>query len=428
MDITAKITAAADYLKSRTTLRPTICLVLGSGLGDFADTLEESVRIPYAEIPNFPLPTIPGHSGALVFGKVSGKTVVVLQGRIHYYEGLSMQEITLPVRVAAALGVKTLVLTNACGGVNTAFHPGDLMLISDHLNCSGMNPLIGPNLDALGPRFPDMSDLYTASLRAAIKEAAAEAGIPLREGVYAMYSGPNYETPAEIRMFRTMGADTVGMSTVPGHSGAMVFGKKCGQTVVVLQGRIHYYEGLPQKEITLPIRVLAAIGIRSLVLTNAAGGVNLNYRPGDLMLIADHINLSGDNPLRGPNLDAFGPRFPDCCDIYTADLRRAIRKIAAANGIALQEGVYGMYSGPNYETPAEIRMYRAIGADVVGMSTVPEALVAAHCGIRVVGISCITNMAAGILPQKLSHAEVTEVAAQVHDKFQHLLDLVLTVL
>ena len=272
MDITAKITAAADYLKSRTSLRPTICLVLGSGLGDFADTLEESIRIPYAEIPNFPLPTIPGHSGALVFGKVCGKTVVVLQGRIHYYEGLSMQEITLPIRVAAALGVKTLVLTNACGGVNTAFNPGDLMLISDHLNCSGMNPLIGPNLDAFGPRFPDMSDLYTASLRAAIKEVAAEAGIPLREGVYAMYSGPNYETPAEIRMFRILGADTVGMSTVP------------------------------------------------------------------------------------------------------------------------------------------------------------EALVAGHCGMQVVGISCITNMAAGILPVKLSHAEVMETADRVHDKFQKLLDILLTVL
>ena len=146
------------------------------------------------------------------------------------------------------------------------------------------------------------------------------------------------------------------------------------------------------------------------------------------MLIADHINLSGDNPLIGANLDAFGPRFPDCCDIYTANLRRAIKEAAASAGISLQEGVYGMYSGPNYETPAEIRMYRIIGADVVGMSTVPEALVAAHCGMEVVGISCITNIAAGILPQKLSHAEVTEVAAQVHDKFQNLLDIILCVL
>ena len=272
MDLTAKILSAADYIKAQTDLRPDIGLVLGSGLGDYADTLEDAVRIPYADIPNFPVPTVPGHSGAMVFGKKCGQTVVVLQGRIHYYEGLPQKEITLPIRVLAALGVKTVVLTNACGGVNLSFQPGDLMLISDHINFSGSNPLIGANLDAFGPRFPDMSDLYTASIRAAIKEKATAAGIELQEGVYAMYSGPNYETPAEIRMFRTMGADTVGMSTVP------------------------------------------------------------------------------------------------------------------------------------------------------------EALVAGHCGMQVVGISCITNMAAGILPVKLSHAEVMETADLVHDKFQKLLDILLTVL
>ena len=272
MDLTAKILSAADYIKKQTDLRPDIGLVLGSGLGDYADTLEETVRIPYSQIPNFPVPTVPGHSGAMVFGKKCGQTVVVLQGRIHYYEGLPQKEITLPIRVLAALGVKTVVLTNACGGVNLSFKPGDLMLISDHINFSGSNPLIGANLDTFGPRFPDMSDLYTASIRAAIKEKAAAAGIQLQEGVYAMYSGPNYETPAEIRMFRIMGADTVGMSTVP------------------------------------------------------------------------------------------------------------------------------------------------------------EALVAGHCGLQVVGISCVTNMAAGILPVKLSHAEVMETADLVHDKFQKLLDILLTVL
>ena len=272
MDLTAKILSAAEYIKKQTNLCPDIGLVLGSGLGDYADTLEEAVRIPYADIPNFPVPTVPGHSGAMVFGKKCGQTVVVLQGRIHYYEGLPQKEITLPIRVLAALGVKTVVLTNACGGVNLSFKPGDLMLISDHINFSGSNPLIGANLDAFGPRFPDMSDLYTASIRAAIKEKASAAGIQLQEGVYAMYSGPNYETPAEIRMFRIMGADTVGMSTVP------------------------------------------------------------------------------------------------------------------------------------------------------------EALVAGHCGMQVVGISCITNMAAGILPVKLSHAEVMETADLVHDKFQKLLDILLTVL
>ena len=263
-----KIKAAAEYIRQRVSIRPTIGLVLGSGLGGYADTLEDAVRIPYSQIPNFPVPTIQGHSGALVFGRKCGQEVVVLQGRIHYYEGLPQQEITLPIRVLAALGVKTVVLTNACGGVNLNFQPGDLMLISDHINYSGGNPLIGPNMDEFGPRFPDMSDLYTAALRTQIKEKAQEAGIPLQEGVYAMYSGPSYETPAEIRMFRVMGADTVGMSTVP------------------------------------------------------------------------------------------------------------------------------------------------------------EAIVAGHCGMQVVGVSCITNMAAGVLPVKLSHEEVTETATRVRAVFQKLVDLI----
>ena len=270
MDITMQITAAADYIRSRTSLQPEIGLILGSGLGDYADTLENTVHIPFGDIPGFPVPTVAGHSGALVIGTKCGKTVAVAQGRIHYYEGLPQQVITLPVRVMAALGVKTLVLTNACGGINTNFRPGDLMLISDHINFSGANPLIGPNLDAFGPRFPDMSDLYTASLRRCIRENAAAAGIPLQEGVYAMYSGPNYETPAEIRMFRILGADTVGMSTVP------------------------------------------------------------------------------------------------------------------------------------------------------------EALVAGHCGMQVVGVSCVTNMAAGVLPRKLNHAEVMETAARVRSVFARLVDIILS--
>lgn len=215
------------------------------------------------------------------------------------------------------------------------------------------------------------------------------------------------------------------LPTVAGHAGALVFGKKQGKAVVALQGRIHFYEGLPQREITLPVRVLAAIGVTQLLLTNACGGVNLSYKPGDLMLICDHLNLSGDNPLIGANLEEFGPRFPDMSDLYTARHRQTVKQIAAKNGIALQEGVYGMYSGPNYETPAEIRMFRTLGADVAGMSTVPEALVAGHCGMEVIGISCITNMAAGVLPQKLNHSEVIETAALVHDKFQKLLDLIL---
>jgi len=269
MNLSMQIRQAADYILEHVSLRPQVGLILGSGLGDFADTLEDAVRVSYSDIPHFPVPTVAGHSGALVFGKKQGKTVVALQGRIHFYEGRSMAELTLPVRVLSAIGVKTLILTNACGGVNLSFKPGDLMLISDHINFSGANPLVGPNLEEFGPRFPDVSDLYAASIRAAVKEKAAEAGIHLQEGVYLMYSGPNYETPAEIRAFRVLGADTVGMSTVP------------------------------------------------------------------------------------------------------------------------------------------------------------EALVAGHCGMQVLGISCVTNMAAGVLPQKLSHAEVIETAALVHDTFHALVDIAL---
>lgn len=266
MTLQEKINAAAQYIQSRVPAFPEIALVLGSGLGDYADSLENAVRIPFAHIPDFPQPTVAGHTGAFVFGSKNGRAVAALQGRVHFYEGLPQQTITLPIRVLAALGVKTLVLTNAAGGVNLTYHPGTLMLISDHINFSGGNPLIGENLDAFGPRFPDMSDLYTAALRERIKARAAEAGIALQEGVYLMCSGPSYETPAEIRAFRTM------------------------------------------------------------------------------------------------------------------------------------------------------------GADAVGMSTVPEAIVAGHCGMDVVGVSCITNMAAGVLPVKLNHAEVVETAARVHDEFQRLLD------
>ena len=271
MDITENITAAAEYILAQTSLRPTIGLVLGSGLGDFADTLEEAVRIPYAQIPHFPT------------------------------------------------------------------------------------------------------------------------------------------------------------ATAPGHTGTLVIGKKCGQTVAALQGRFHYYEGHSMQKLTLPIRVFAAMGIRYLVLTNAAGGANPNYAPGTLMLIKDHINFSGANPLIGPNLDTFGPRFPDVSDLYTARLRTAVKEKAAAAGIHLEEGVYMMFTGPNYETPAEVRMAQILEADAVGMSTAPEALVAGHCGMEIIGISCITNHAAGVTDAKLDHSEVLEIAARVHDTFQNLLELILTI-
>ena len=269
MNLTTRIDNAVDYIRTRTDAEPTLAMILGSGLGDFADTLEDRLVIPYTDIPDFPAATVPGHTGALVFGRKHGHSIVCLQGRIHYYEGHPMSLLTMPVRMLAKLGVKTLVLTNAAGGVNTAYRPGDLMLITDHINFSGSNPLIGPHEPEFGPRFPDVTDLYSANLRLKVKLAAVEAGITLRQGVYMMFSGPSYETPAEIRMARIL------------------------------------------------------------------------------------------------------------------------------------------------------------GADAVGMSTVPEALVAAQCGIKCLGISCITNLAAGVSPHKLSHEEVMETTAMAHDKFHSLIDLVL---
>ena len=269
MNLNQRINDAAQYIKARITEAPSIGLILGSGLGDFADGLENRVVIPFAEIPDFPQPTVEGHAGAFVIGSCQGKTVVALQGRIHYYEGHPQQVITIPVRVMALLGVKQIVLTNACGGVNLNFAPGDLMLIADHINYSGMNPLIGEHHESFGPRFPDVTDLYSSALRLKLKLAAVEAGIGLRQGVYMMFSGPSYETPAEIRMARIL------------------------------------------------------------------------------------------------------------------------------------------------------------GADAVGMSTVPEAIVAAQCGIKCLGVSCITNLAAGVSPHKLSHQEVMETAAIAHDKFHSLVDLIL---
>lgn len=271
MTLQEKITAAAEYIRQKIDQTPTVGMVLGSGLGDFADTLEDAVRIPYGEIPYFPI------------------------------------------------------------------------------------------------------------------------------------------------------------STAPGHAGNLVIGKRCGQVVAALQGRFHYYEGHSMQAITFPIRVMAKLGVVNLVLTNAAGGANAGFNPGTLMLISDHINYSFDNPLIGANLDEFGPRFPDVSDLYSRELRSAVKEKAAAAGIHLEEGVYMMFTGPNYETPAEVRMAQILGADAVGMSTAPEALVGGHCGMRILGISCITNHAAGVTDAKLDHSEVVEVAAKVHDTFQKLLELVLTV-
>jgi purine-nucleoside phosphorylase len=217
-------------------------------------------------------------------------------------------------------------------------------------------------------------------------------------------------------------------STVPGHAGKLVLGESAGVQVAVLQGRVHFYEGYTMPELTYATRVLGCLGIRQLIVTNAAGGVNEIFRPGDLMLITDHINLTGTNPLIGPNIEELGVRFPDMSEAYNVEMRGLALKAAAKLGIELRQGVYVGFTGPSYETPAEIRMSRILGADAVGMSTIPEVIVANHMGIRVLGISCITNMAAGILPRKLTHAEVIETTAKVQQQFIALLQKIVPAL
>jgi purine-nucleoside phosphorylase len=207
------------------------------------------------------------------------------------------------------------------------------------------------------------------------------------------------------------------VSTVEGHAGQLVIGRLEGQPVVAMQGRFHFYEGYSLTDVTFPIRVMKALGVEKLVVTNAAGGVNTGYQAGDLMVIRDHINLMGTNPLMGPNDPDLGVRFPDMSEAYDPAMRQLAHRVAESEGIRLQEGVYAGLTGPSYETPAEIRMLRTIGADAVGMSTVPEVIIARHSDIRVLGISCISNMAAGILPQPLSHEEVMETAERVKPKF-----------
>lgn len=210
------------------------------------------------------------------------------------------------------------------------------------------------------------------------------------------------------------------VSTVAGHAGQFVYGDLEGKKVIMMQGRFHYYEGYNMETVTFPIRVLKLIGIERVIVTNAAGGVNTNFKPGDLMLITDHINLSGANPLIGRNLEEFGPRFPDMSEAYSRELIKIAGDCAKQNKIDIVKGVYAMMTGPTYETPAEIKMVRIIGGDAIGMSTVPEVIVANHSGMKVLGISCITNMAAGILDQPLNHEEVIETSNMVKDKFKKL--------
>ena len=210
--------------------------------------------------------------------------------------------------------------------------------------------------------------------------------------------------------------------TVEGHPGKLIIGKVGGTDVVVMKGRFHFYEGHSMEDVTFPIRVFCLMGIRTLVLTNAAGGISPHLGPGSLMLITDHINMMGENPLRGPNDDRFGPRFPDMTGVYAPDYIDLAHDAARSAGLALAEGVYLALGGPAYETPAEIRMLRDLGADAVGMSTVPEVIVARHCGLKVQAISCITNIAAGLSHQEIDHKQVIEVGRQSGVKLSALLE------
>ncbi len=226
------IKEAVSFIEPKLAEKPTLGLVLGSGLGVLADEIENPVVIPYHEIPGFTVSTVVGHKGQLVIGKLEGKQVVAMQGRFHYYEGHGLEAVTFPIRVMKALGVDTIIVTNAAGGINENYRPGDLMLIRDHINMTFRNPLIGPNDETLGVRFPDMSEAYSKRLRAVAKEVAGEQGIELQEGVYVGLLGPSYETPAEIRMLRILGGDAVGMSTVPEvivarHMNMQVLGISC---------------------------------------------------------------------------------------------------------------------------------------------------------------------------------------------------------
>lgn len=228
----AKAERAAEFIRAQTALLPEVALVLGSGLGSFADQIQNAVSISYADIPHFPRPSAQGHAGKLVIGKVGDVRVAAMNGRVHYYEGLPLRDVIFPMRVFGRLGIKAAILTNAAGGINTSYKQGALVVLNDHINLQGSNPLIGPNDERFGPRFPDMSRVYWKPYRTIALEEAQRLGISVAEGVYLAVTGPSYETPAEIRAFRSLGADVVGMSTVSeviaaSHMGIRVLAISC---------------------------------------------------------------------------------------------------------------------------------------------------------------------------------------------------------
>lgn len=247
----ARAERAAKFIRSKTKLRPKVAVVLGSGLGAFADDLKDAIRIPYERIPGFPRSTAIGHAGNLVIGKAAGIPVAVMQGRVHFYEGYSLQDVIFPVRVLGRLGIRAVVLTNAAGGINLSLKQGTFVVLRDHINLQGSNPLVGPNDERFGPRFPDMTEVYAKGYREIAVKEAQRLGLQVSEGVYIALTGPSYETPAEIRCLRTLGADVVGMSTVPEaiaarHMGIEVLGISCVTNMAagVLENPLNHEEVL----------------------------------------------------------------------------------------------------------------------------------------------------------------------------------------
>lgn len=260
-NLSEKVLEAVNYIRTRVITKPSVGIILGSGLGNLAYSITDAVEISYADIPYFPTSTVQGHDGKLIFGKIFGKDVVAMKGRVHYYEGYSMQEITFPIRVFTILGISKLIVTNAAGAINRKYKVGDIMLIEDHLNMSGTSPLIGKNYEVFGPRFPSMHGVYSKTMREGMKEIAKKLKINnLQEGVYAFMTGPQYETKAEVKMLSTLGADAVGMSTVPevivaAHSGIEVLGISCITNV-------------PDAEVVSHEEVLEAVSNTSEILTS----------------------------------------------------------------------------------------------------------------------------------------------------------------
>jgi len=270
-----QICMTSEFIQKRIKDTPQIAIILGSGLGSFAETVEEPVILPFNEIPSWPLSSVVGHSGRVLVGKLEGKTVFVMQGRAHYYEGHSMSEVTLPVRVMQKMGIESLVVTNAAGAINPDYAPGDLMLITDHIGLIGMageNPLRGPNLDQFGPRFPDMSQPYDRQFMDIARKINLECKLGMREGVYASLSGPSFETPADLRFLRVIGADAVGMSTVP----EVIVARHGGMRVLGISG-ISNKANLDGSTITTHDEVLAAGKILVPKLTQVISGFLRNY-------------------------------------------------------------------------------------------------------------------------------------------------------